>query len=81
MLTTVEAEIDIDGSVMLLEPLRLKTKRRALVTVLEENRERESEGNAQKVLRFLRTHRLPEESRPTAEEVEAQIEEARNSWD
>ncbi len=35
MLTTVEAEIDVNGKVTLLEPLRLKRKSRALVTLLE----------------------------------------------
>ena len=35
MLTTIEAEIDLDGNVTLLEPLRLKRKSRALVTLLE----------------------------------------------
>lgn len=35
MLTTVEAEVDVNGSVTLLEPLRLNKKSRALVTLLE----------------------------------------------
>ncbi len=35
MLTTIEAEIDQDGNVTLLEPLRLKKKSRAIVTLLE----------------------------------------------
>jgi hypothetical protein len=34
MLTTVEAEIDVNGSVTLLEPLTLTKKSRAIVTVL-----------------------------------------------
>ena len=33
---TVEAEINVDGTVMLLEPLRVKVKTKALVTVLSE---------------------------------------------
>ncbi len=38
-------------------------------------------GNAAAVLEFLRTHRLPEARRSSAEEMEAQIQENRNSWD
>ena len=37
MLTTIEAEIDVNGTVTLLEPLRLKKKSRAIVTLLESN--------------------------------------------
>lgn len=36
MLRTVEAMIEPDGSVRLLEPLEITTTRRALVTLLEE---------------------------------------------
>jgi len=35
MLQTVEAEIDADGNIRLLEPLRVTTPRRVLVTLLE----------------------------------------------
>jgi hypothetical protein len=35
MLTTIEAEIDVDGSVRLLEPLKLKKKSRAIITLLD----------------------------------------------
>ena len=35
MLRTIEAVIDEQGSVRLLEPIRLPTERRALVTILE----------------------------------------------
>jgi hypothetical protein len=34
MLTTVEAEVDVNGLVTLLEPLQLDRKSRAIVTVL-----------------------------------------------
>ena len=34
MLTTVEVEVDVNGSVTLLEPLRLNKKSRAILTVL-----------------------------------------------
>lgn len=87
MLQTVEAEIDVNGNVRLLEPLSVKKNSRALVTLLDEEvktkKETSSkgEGNVAAVLEFLRTHRLPEDARPSVEEMEAQIAENRNSWD
>jgi hypothetical protein len=36
MLTTIKAEVDVNGDVKLLEPLHLKKKRRAILTVLDE---------------------------------------------
>lgn len=80
MLTTVEAEITPDGTVTLLEPVEVKAKSRALVTVLD-NGNGEKKGNVAAVLEFLRNHRLPPESRRSAEEIEATIQENRDSWD
>ena len=83
MLQTVEAEIDVNGKVELLEPVRVTKRTRAIVTLLEETNEEEQErkGNSKSILEFLRTNRLTESARPTAEEIEAQILEARESWD
>ena len=83
MLQTVEAEIDVDGKVELLEPVRVTKRTRAIVTLLEEKTEEEPEikGNSKSILEFLRNNRLAESDRPTAEEIEAQILEARESWD
>lgn len=39
MMRTVEAEINVDGTVTLLEPLRVRVKTKALVTVLSEEAE------------------------------------------
>ncbi|MEX2300073.1 MAG: hypothetical protein WD733_03995 [Bryobacterales bacterium] len=36
MIRTVEAIVDEDGNVRLLEPIRLPAERRAIVTILEE---------------------------------------------
>ena len=80
MLKTVEAEIRPNGTVTLLEPLQVNGKTRALVTVLE-NGDGPNTGNGRRTLEFLRNNRLPAESRRTSEEMEAQIEENRNSWD
>lgn len=82
MLTTVEAEIDVGGNVRLLEPIEITKTTRAIVTLLENlSGEQSEKGNASKMLEFLRENRLPRESLLSAEEIEAQIEENRNSWD
>jgi hypothetical protein len=82
MLHTVEAEVDVDGSVRLLEPLRVTKPSRALVTLLDTEHVSVSQtGNAAEVLKFLQEHRLPDEARPSAEEIEAHILEAHESWD
>lgn len=78
MLTTVNAEVEVGGNVRLLEPLDVSKTTKALVTLLEENG---NDKNAKIALDFLRSNRLPESSRPSSEEIDAQIEEARNSWD
>lgn len=82
MLQTVEAEIDVNGNVRLCEPVKLTKPTRALVTLLEETDESiTGKGNAAEILAFLRANRLPLEMRRSAEEIDAQIEEERNSWD
>ena len=81
MLTTVKAEIEVGGNVRLLEPLSVSKTTKAIVTLLEENGNGNSSGNAKHVLEFLRSNRLPAESRPTVEEIEAEIDELCNSWD
>lgn len=37
MLTTIEAEIDVNGKVTFLEPLKITRKSRAIITLLDEN--------------------------------------------
>ena len=80
MLHTVEAEVGIDGSVLLLEPLHIAKPSRALVTLLEKQSTNQK-GNAATMLKFLRENRLPESSRPSEAEIEAQVTEARESWE
>ncbi len=82
MLQTVEAEIDVNGKIELLEPLRVSKKSRAIVTVLEEsNGNAEGRENSKKILELLRTPEFVNRKSYSAEEIEAQIEEARNSWE
>ena len=81
MLTSVKAEIDVGGNVRLLEPLEVTRTTKAIVTLLEEQEGARNGGNARRALAFLRSNRLPEDSRPSAAEIDARIEEARDSWD
>ncbi|MEO8074621.1 MAG: hypothetical protein ABI686_15405 [Acidobacteriota bacterium] len=82
MLQTVEAEIDADGNVKLLEPLRVTKKARVIVTLLEENNgSSEEEGNSKKLLALLKPPKFVNRKSYSAEEIEAQIEDARNSWE
>ena len=82
MLQTVKAEVSVDGKVRLLEPLHVTQTSPALVTLLNtENGTAKPKGNAAAVLQFLRENRLPTVARPNADEIEAQIREARESWD
>jgi len=84
MLTTVKAEVDVDGKVVLLEPLPVTRKSKALVTLLEENGDliaTEDKGNIKEVLEILKTARFKNRKSFSAEEIEEQVQEARNSWD
>ncbi len=67
MLKTVEAEIDVNGSIVLLEPVNVTKKTRAIVTLLEEanGHGQERKGNSKEILEFLKNNRLPE-SAPTS---------------
>ena len=82
MLQTVEGIIDVDGQIRWLEPLRVSQPSRIIVTLLQDHDSASpSKGKAERALRSLRKNRLPEAARPTVAEIEAQIIEARESWD
>lgn len=86
MLQTVEAEIDVNGNVRLLEPLRLAKPTRALVTLLEHGAApaadlAEEQGNAQRLLELLRSPEFANRRSYSAEEIEAQIQENRDAWE
>lgn len=82
MLTTVEAEIDTNGNVRLLEPVEIKKTTRAIVTLLEETSGAKNEnGNAEKVLAFLNNPKFKNRKSYSSEEIKAQIQEARDSWE
>jgi hypothetical protein len=72
MLKTVEAVIETDGSVRLVEPVRVPRPRRALVTILDE----ESEGD----LALLSEAALAEDwDRPEEEEAWRHLQPAQES--
>lgn len=82
MLTTVEAEIDVSGNVRLLVPVEVTKTTRAIVTLLKDNNGEKSEkGNAAKMLEFLKSNRFKNRQSYSDEEIEAQIQEARDSWE
>lgn len=82
MLQTVKAEVSVDGSVRLLEPLHVTQTSPAIVTLLNsENGATKPRGNALAVLQFLENNQLPESCLPTTVEIEEQILEARESWE
>ncbi|MGH9843703.1 MAG: hypothetical protein ACREEM_33625 [Blastocatellia bacterium] len=82
MLQTVQAEVDVNGNVRVLEPLHVTKPTRALLTLLEDaSALAESQGNVAELLKLLRSHDFANRRSYTAEEIEAQIEENRNSWE
>ena len=59
MLTTIEAEIDVNGSVTLLEPLTISKKSRAIITLLDDENPKKrkmSEAEAQLAEERLARH-------------------------
>ncbi len=68
--------------VKLLEPVRVTKKTRAIVTLLEEtNGKQERKGNSKKISELRRSSEIANRKSYSAEEIEAQILEARESWD
>ncbi len=80
MMQTVEAEINVDGTVTLLEPVRVNVKTKALVTVLENGGDSGKE-NVSSVLELMQSDEFKNRESYPAEQIEANIEEARNSWE
>lgn len=79
MLTTIEAEIDVNGNVRLLEPIKLSRKSRAIVTVLDEKPEIRKPQNL--IAELLNRPEFANRKSYSAEEIETQIEDLRNSWE
>jgi len=78
MMQTVEAEINVDGTVTLLEPVRVIVKTKALVTLLE-NGGGSGKGNVSSVLELMQSDEFKNRRNYPTEQIEADIDEARNS--
>ncbi|MEO6724679.1 MAG: hypothetical protein ABIU20_05170 [Blastocatellia bacterium] len=81
MLQTIEAEIDVNGTVHLREPIQISRPTRALVTVLEDTTPVTGTGNVAELLKLLRSPEFVNRKSYSAEEIEAQIQENRDSWE
>jgi hypothetical protein len=82
MLQTVEAEIDVDGNVRVLEPLHVTKPTRALLTLLEDaSAPAGNQGNVAELLKLLHSPEFANRRSYSPEEIEAQIEENRNAWE
>lgn len=82
MSIVVEAVIDTDGKVELLEPVKVKKRSRAVLTILDEpNGNVEQSGNGEALLALLKTPAFQNRKVYSDEEIDKQIEENRNSWD
>ena len=82
MLQTVQAEVEVNGTVRLLEPLPVAKATRALVTLLEQPIPSESEsGNATAWLEWLHSPAFVQRRSYSAAEIEAQIKENRDAWE
>lgn len=81
MLQTVEAEIGVNGKVKLLEPVNVTRKSRAIVTLMiDESGAAINENESKKILESLRSPEFANRKSYSVEEIEAQIEKARNSF-
>ncbi|HMT09640.1 MAG TPA: hypothetical protein PKA82_16695 [Pyrinomonadaceae bacterium] len=81
MLTTVEATIDVDGTVELLEPVSVPAKTRAKLSFEITEIRHQGKGNSAKLLELLESPRFKNRKKYSNEEIDAHIEEIRNSWD
>lgn len=81
MLQTVEAEIDVNGVVHLNEPIYVTEKTPALVTVLKNATPISDKGNVAEILALLRSPEFANRKSYSAEEIDEQIREIRESWE
>src|SRR5258708_39446484 len=75
MIRTVEAVIDEQGNVRLLEPVHLPTARRALVTILEDHPFAGAPESA-----LLSEAALADWNRPEEDEAWSHLQQPRESW-
>jgi len=85
MLRSSLAEIDTDGKIVLLDPLPVYKRSKAVVTVLDETEvsgrpSAALPGNAKDIVAFLKRTPLPSASRPSAAEIEEHVKAERDAW-
>jgi hypothetical protein len=79
---TVQAEINTNGVVTLLEPIEIEKRSRAKVIIYDDAADGNgNKGNAEKLLTLMRNMPLLDEAKISDDEMELQIQEARDSWD
>jgi hypothetical protein len=82
MLQTIQAEVQVNGTVRWLEPLHVAKATRALVTLLDHSVPSEPEtGNATALLELLCSPAFAQRRSYDRAEIEARIEENRNAWE
>lgn len=83
MLQTVEGIIDVDGQIRWLEPLHVAKPSRVLITLLPDTNGSpvEPEGNIAALQTFLQSPEFVHRPVGSAEEIDANIQEMRNSWE
>jgi len=81
MLQTVEAIIDINGNVHLREPIHVTEDTPAIVTVLKGAALATDKGNLDVVLKVLQDPKFANRKSYSAEEIDEEIRELRESWE
>jgi hypothetical protein len=84
MMQTLEATLDESGHVHFTEPVQIKGLNRVLITLLDASNEgipTSELSNGAAMRAFLASHRLPENAKLSAHEIDAQILAERNAWD
>jgi hypothetical protein len=84
MLQAIEVIVEPSGLIRPLEELHVAVPTRAVLTLLETSQavpDKPGRGSAASLLQFLDDHRLPPESRRSAEDIDTRIREEREAWD
>lgn len=81
MLTTVEATIDVDGTVELLEPVSIARKTRVRISIPENDEVEVRQGNGHAMLNWLRERPPLNRTREQTEEHVRFVQQMREEWD
>ena len=84
MLQTIEALLEPDGRIHLLEKLNITRPTKVLLTVLETiivDTDKPVHGSGAAILEFLRKNPLKPQHRRSVEAIQHDIEQERNAWD